>query len=425
MSTFGSYFRVTTYGESHCRSVGCIVDGCPPGMQLTEDDIQPQMTRRRPGQSALTTPRNEKDRVEIQSGTEFGVTLGTPIGLVVRNEDQRPKDYGNKTMDLYPRPSHADFTYLEKYGVKASSGGGRSSARETIGRVAAGAIAEKYLSQAHGVEIVAFVSSVGSEHLFPPTQAHPTPSTQPEFLSLISKITREDVDYFVPVRCPEASATQRMTKVIERFRDASDSIGGTVTCVIRNCPIGLGEPCFDKLEADLAHAMLSIPATKGFEIGSGFGGCEVPGSIHNDPFIIAEDGVVGEKGTKRKLKTKTNNSGGIQGGISNGQPIYFRVAFKPPATIGQAQQTATFEGEEGTLEAKGRHDPCVVPRAVPIVEAMSALVIIDNLMAQTARESTRNLLPPLHATLPANETGTEADPATVAEHLNGASNGTS
>ncbi|KAK4944259.1 bifunctional chorismate synthase/riboflavin reductase [NAD(P)H] aro2 [Elasticomyces elasticus] len=425
MSTFGKYFRVTTYGESHCRSVGCIVDGCPPGMQLIEDDIQPQMTRRRPGQSALTTPRDEKDRVEIQSGTEFGVTLGTPIGLLVRNEDQRPKDYGGKTMDLYPRPSHADFTYLEKYGVKASSGGGRSSARETIGRVAAGAIAEKYLSEAHGVEIVAYVSSVGSEHLFPPTQAHPTPSTQPEFLSLISKITRKDVDSFVPVRCPDADATERMTKVIEKFRDASDSIGGTVTCVIRNCPIGLGEPCFDKLEADLAHAMLSIPATKGFEIGSGFGGCEVPGSTHNDPFIVASDGAAGEKGTKRKLTTKTNNSGGIQGGISNGQPIYFRVAFKPPATIGQAQQTATFDGAEGTLEAKGRHDPCVVPRAVPIVEAMSALVIIDNLMAQTARESSRNLLPPLHATLPANETGTEADPAKIAEHLNGASNGTS
>ncbi|KIV79304.1 chorismate synthase [Exophiala sideris] len=425
MSTFGKYFRVTTYGESHCRSVGCIVDGCPPGMQLTEDDIQPQMTRRRPGQSALTTPRDEKDRVEIQSGTEFGVTLGTPIGLLVRNEDQRPKDYGGKTMDLYPRPSHADFTYLEKYGVKASSGGGRSSARETIGRVAAGAIAEKYLSQAHGVEIVAYVSSVGSEHLFPPTQAHPTPSTQPEFLSLISKITRKDVDSFVPVRCPDADASQRMTKVIEKFRDASDSIGGTVTCVIRNCPIGLGEPCFDKLEADLAHAMLSIPATKGFEIGSGFGGCEVPGSTHNDPFIVASDGVAGEKGTKRKLTTKTNNSGGIQGGISNGQPIYFRVAFKPPATIGQAQQTATFDGAEGTLEAKGRHDPCVVPRAVPIVEAMAALVIIDNLMAQTARESARNLLPPLHATLPAKETGTEADPAKIAEHLNGVSNGTS
>ncbi|ETI22017.1 chorismate synthase [Cladophialophora carrionii CBS 160.54] len=418
MSTWGNYFRVTTYGESHCRSVGCIVDGCPPGLQLSENDIQPQMTRRRPGQSALTTPRNEKDRVEIHSGTEFGVTLGTPIMLMVKNEDQRPKDYGSGTMDMYPRPSHADFTYLEKYGVKASSGGGRSSARETIGRVAAGAIAEKYLSLSHGVEIVAFVSSVGSEHLFPPTATHPSPSTNPAFLSLISRITRQEVDSFVPVRCPEKSATERMTKVIEKFRDASDSIGGTVTCVIRNCPIGLGEPCFDKLEAELAHAMLSIPATKGFEIGSGFGGCEVPGSVHNDPFIAAPEVAPGEQtpNSKRKLTTKTNNSGGIQGGISNGQDIYFRVAFKPPATIGQAQQTATFDGEEGTLEAKGRHDPCVVPRAVPIVEAMSALVLMDALLAQQARETARALLPPLKAMLPVKGTGTSADPEKV---LNG------
>ncbi|KAJ5611624.1 chorismate synthase [Penicillium herquei] len=371
MSTWGEHFRVTTYGESHCRSVGCIVDGCPPGMQLTEDDIQPQMTRRRPGQSALTTPRNEKDRVEIQSGTEFGVTLGTPIGMMVRNEDQRPKDYGGSTMDLYPRPSHADFTYLEKYGVKASSGGGRSSARETIGRVAAGAIAEKYLRLSHNVEIVAFVSS------------------------LLETIDRETVDKFVPVRCPNEEAGARMTKVIEQFRDNHDSIGGTVTCVIRNVPVGLGEPCFDKLEAKLAHAMLSIPATKGFEIGSGFGGCEVAGSIHNDPFIVSSSA----DGTQR-LTTKTNNSGGIQGGISNGANIYFRVAFKPPATIGQAQNTATYALEEGILEAKGRHDPCVVPRAVPIVEAMSSLVIMDALMAQYARESAKNLLPPLPNTIP-------------------------
>ncbi|KAJ6082204.1 hypothetical protein N7499_007078 [Penicillium canescens] len=360
MSTWGEHFRVTTYGESHCRSVGCIVDGCPPGMELTEADIQPQMTRRRPGQSALTTPRDEKDRVEIQSGTEFGVTLGTPIGMMVRNEDQRPKDYGGSTMDLFPRPSHADFTYLEKYGVKASSGGGRSSARETIGRVAAGAIAEKYLSLSHNVEIVAFVSS---------------------FLKMIETIDRKTVDSFAPTRCPNEAAAERMTKVIEKYRDNHDSIGGTVTCVIRNVPVGLGEPCFDKLEAKLAHAMLSIPATKGFEIGSGFGGCEVPGSIHNDPFV-------------------TNNSGGIQGGISNGANIYFRVAFKPAATIGQAQTTASYGLEEGTLEAKGRHDPCVTPRAVPIVEAMSSLVIIDALMAQYARENAKNLLPQLPSTIP-------------------------
>ncbi|KAJ5834372.1 Chorismate synthase [Penicillium robsamsonii] len=400
MSTWGQYFRVTTYGESHCRSVGCIVDGCPPGMQLTETDIQPQMTRRRPGQSALTTPRDEKDRVEIQSGTEFGVTLGTPIAMVVRNEDQRPKDYGGSTMDLYPRPSHADFTYLEKYGVKASSGGGRSSARETIGRVAAGAIAEKFLREAHNIEIVAFVSSVGNEHLFPPTPEHPSASTNPEFLSLIDSITRETVDSFAPIRCPETAAAERMTKVIEKYRDNHDSIGGSVTCVIRNVPVGLGEPCFDKLEAKLGHAMLSIPATKGFEIGSGFGGCEVPGSIHNDPFIVNQNGEAGGP----RLITKTNNSGGIQGGISNGATIYFRVAFKPAATIGQAQTTTTYDGEEGVLEAKGRHDPCVTPRAVPIVEAMSSLVIMDALMAQYAREGAKNLLPRLPQTIPTKPT---------------------
>ncbi|KAH7305061.1 chorismate synthase [Rhexocercosporidium sp. MPI-PUGE-AT-0058] len=405
MSTFGQYFKVTTYGESHCRSVGCIVDGVPPGMELTEEDIQPQMTRRRPGQSALTTPRNEMDTVEIQSGTEFGVTLGTPIAMIVRNKDQRPKDYGNSTMDLYPRPSHADWTYLEKYGVKASSGGGRSSARETIGRVAASAIAEKYLKLAHGIEIVAFVTSVGSKHMFPATAEHPTPSTNPAFLSLIETITREKVDEFVPVRCPDTTAAKVMGDHIAEFRDREDSIGGTVTCVIRNVPSGLGEPCFDKMEAMLAHAMLSIPASKGFEVGSGFGGCEVPGSRHNDAFILApvvppmETGASKNGVPRPRLTTKTNNSGGIQGGITNGAPIYFRVAFKPPATIGKAQETATYDGDEGgVLEAKGRHDPCVVPRAVPIVEAMAALVIVDALMAQQSRQVTRSLLPPLKQT---------------------------
>jgi chorismate synthase len=401
-------------------------------MELTEADIQPQMTRRRPGQSALTTPRNEKDRVEIQSGTEFGITLGTPIGLLVKNEDQRPKDYGNSTMDLYPRPSHADWTYLEKYGVKASSGGGRSSARETIGRVAAGAIAEKYLKLAHGIEIVAFVSSVGAIHMFPPTATHPTPSTNPAFLSLIQTVTREKVDEFVPVRCPDAISSEKMAEYIAGFRDRKDSIGGQVTCVIRNVPSGLGEPVFDKMEAMIAHAMLSIPATKGFEIGSGFGGCEVPGSVHNDPFILAPEVPPMETGASKngiprpKLTTKTNNSGGIQGGITNGAPIYFAVAFKPPATIGQAQQTATYGGEEnGILEAKGRHDPCVVPRAVPIVEAMAALVIIDALIAQQARQVTRSLLPPLKQTIPARQTMVGGDDAAAkqAAVVNGAKSG--
>ena len=392
-------------------------------MELTESDIQPQMTRRRPGQSALTTPRDEKDRVQIQSGTEFGITLGTPIGLIVQNQDQRPKDYGNSTMDMYPRPSHADYTYQEKYGVKASSGGGRSSARETIGRVAAGAIAEKYLSLAHGVEIVSFVSSVGNEHLFPATPTHPTAATNPAYLDLLSTITRTHVDSFLPVRCPNAEASARMAEIIAQHRDRKDSIGGTVTCVIRNPPIGLGEPCFDKLEAMLAHAMLSIPATKGFEIGSGFGGCEVPGSIHNDAFIQApavppsRSGTAASTSNRPRLTTKTNNSGGVQGGISNGAPIYFRVAFKPPATIGQAQKTATYDSEEGVLEAKGRHDPCVVPRAVPIVEAMAALVIMDAVLAQEARQSARSKLPPLpKRVLPAALTTVEDRGAKEARH---------
>ena len=370
--------------------------------------------------------------MQIQSGTEFGVTLGTPIALVVKNEDQRPKDYGGSTMDMFPRPSHADYTYQEKYGVKASSGGGRSSARETIGRVAAGAIAEKYLSLAHGVEIVSFVSSVGGEHLFPPTQLHPTASTNPVFLDLITKISRADVDSFLPVRCPNKEASQRMADLIAHHRDNQDSIGGTVTCVIRNTPIGLGEPCFDKMEAMLAHAMLSIPATKGFEIGSGFGGCEVPGSRHNDAFIQAtpippsESGIAASAAaaSRPRLTTKTNNSGGVQGGISNGAPIYFRVAFKPPATIGQAQKTATYNSEEGVLEAKGRHDPCVVPRAVPIVEAMAALVVMDALLAQEARQSARSKLPLLpKRVLPASETVVEDKASKDARHASMESNG--
>ena len=386
MSTFGKYFRVTTYGESHCRSVGCIIDGCPPGLKITaEKDIQPQMTRRRPGQSALSTPRDEKDRVEIQSGTEFDVTLGTPIALMVRNEDQRPKDYGGNTMDMYPRPSHADYTYLHKYGVKASSGGGRSSARETIGRVAAGAIADKYLHQALGVEIIAWVSSVGSEHLFHPTPEYPTSSSNPAFLEMISTITRPRVDEFLPVRCPNVETTRRMEEVIADYRDRHDSIGGTVTCVIRNCPVGLGEPCFDKLEAELAHAMLSIPATKAFEFGSGFEGCEMAGSKHNDAFVKWPENMPMRPG-KTQLKMKTNHSGGVQGGITNGEPIYFRIGFKSPATIGQAQETVQYDGTTGVLEAKGRHDPCVVPRAVPIVEAMAALVVMDAWSAQAGRE---------------------------------------
>ncbi|ODV80261.1 chorismate synthase [Suhomyces tanzawaensis NRRL Y-17324] len=372
MSGFGTLFRVTTYGESHCKSVGCIVDGCPPGMELTEADIQPQLSRRRPGQSKLSTPRNEKDQVQIQSGTENGLTLGSPIGMLVHNEDHRPNDYSET--DLYPRPSHADWTYIQKYGVKSSSGGGRSSARETIGRVAAGAIAEKILQKANNVEIVAFVSSIGEIAM----DRNPT---DPKFQNLLNTITREEVDGVGPIRCPDPTVRDEMVKVIEKYRDAKDSIGGVVTCVVRNCPVGLGEPCFDKLEATLAHAMLSLPATKGFEFGSGFYGTQIPGSKHNDMFVFDEE--------RKTLRTKTNNSGGVQGGITNGENIYFSVAFKSAATISQEQETASYEGASGVLAARGRHDPSVTPRAVPIVEAMTALVLVDQLLIQKARDAGR------------------------------------
>ncbi|KAH8834840.1 chorismate synthase [Flagelloscypha sp. PMI_526] len=387
MSTFGTLYRVTTYGESHCASVGAIIDGCPPGMCLSASDIQPQMTRRRPGQSNLTTPRNEKDLIQIQSGIENGLTLGTPIGLLVKNEDHRPHDYSET--DLYPRPSHADYTYLEKYGIKASSGGGRSSARETIGRVAAGTIAEKYLKQAYGIEIVAFVSSVGKIHIpsFLPSKTDEGDDSvedalSPEFRNLLKTITREQVDSH-PTRCPYPETAEKMTQRIIRAKDAMDSIGGTVTCVIRNVPSGLGEPVFDKFEAKLAHAMLSIPATKAFEVGSGFRGTEVPGSKHNDPFLKKDGG---------KLTTATNWSGGIQGGITNGEDIYFKLGFKSPATISQAQETSQYDGTPGTLAARGRHDPCVVPRAIPIVEAMAALVVMDMLLIQKSRQGAMGLL---------------------------------
>lgn len=375
MSSFGTLFKVTTYGESHCKSVGCIVEGVPPGLELTETDIQPQLTRRRPGQSKLSTPRNEKDQVEIQSGTEFGKTLGSPIGMIVKNEDHRPKDYGE--MDVFPRPSHADYTYIQKYGVKSSSGGGRASARETIGRVAAGAIADKVLAKINNVEVVAFVSAIGNVSM----NRDPSDAI---FLETLNTITRDSVDATGPIRCPDENIRDDMVKLIEKYRDAKDSIGGIVTCVIRNCPIGLGEPCFDKLEAKLAHAMLSLPATKGFEIGSGFEGVKIPGSQHNDSFYF--------NNSSQRLGTTTNNSGGIQGGISNGENIYFSVAFKSAATISQEQKTATYEGVDGVLAAKGRHDPSVTPRAVPIVEAMTSLVLLDQYLIQSARNSAMQLI---------------------------------
>jgi chorismate synthase len=356
-STFGTLFKVTTFGESHGKGVGAVVDGCPPGLALSEKDIQPQLDRRRPGQSRLTTDRDETDRVTILSGVENGRTLGTPVALSVTNRDQRPGDYAS--MQSIPRPSHADYTYQMKYGIRASSGGGRSSARETIGRVAAGAIAEKFLKEDFGVEIVAWVSSVGTITV-----------TEADELS----ISRRQVDQTI-VRCPNKDDAERMMQAIRDAKEAQDSLGGIITCVCRHVPAGLGEPVFDKMEARLAQAMLSIPATKGFEIGSGFAGTRMAGSSHNDLFVKKGD----------RLGTLTNFSGGVQGGISNGEPIIIRVAFKPPATIGQTQTTADFNGNETILEARGRHDPCVVPRAVPIVESMAALVIVDMVLRQRSR----------------------------------------
>ena len=356
-SSLGTLFRVSTFGESHGVGVGAIVDGCPAGLQLSEADIQPQLDRRRPGQSDLTTPREEADQVTILSGVENGLTLGTPIGLLVHNKDQRPGDYGE--MDLVPRPSHADFTYQAKYGIRASSGGGRSSARETIGRVAAGAIAEKILREEWGVEIVAWVSSVGAE----------------EAVNVdVDSVNRDQVDSNLS-RCPDKPSAARMEALVREVLEAKDSVGGVVSCVCRNLPAGWGEPVFDKLDAMLAQAMLSLPATKGFEIGSGFAGTRLRGSQHNDPFV--------QKG--KRLGTLTNYAGGTLGGISSGEPVLFRVAFKPVATIGQSQQTVDFDGKPVILEAKGRHDPCVVPRAVPIVESMAALVLLDLALRQKVR----------------------------------------
>ena len=356
-STFGTLFRVTTFGESHGKGVGAVVDGCPPGLALSEMDIQPQLDRRRPGQTRLTTDRDEADRVTILSGVENGRVLGTPIALCVANKDQRPGDYGQ--MKSVPRPSHADYTYQMKYGIRTASGGGRSSARETIGRVAAGAIAEKFLHEDYGIVIVAWVSSVS------------TITTGEIDQNLI---TRAMVDE-TPVRCPAPKKAEQMEQAIMAAKEDKDSLGGIISCVCRHVPAGLGEPVFDKMEARLAQAMMSIPATKGFEIGSGFVGTRMTGSQHNDPFVIKEG----------RLGTITNYSGGVQGGISNGEPIIFRVAFKPPATIGKAQNTADFEGNNTILEAKGRHDPCVVPRAVPIVESMAALVLGDMVLQQRMR----------------------------------------
>jgi len=355
-NTFGQLFRVTTFGESHGGGLGVVIDGCPPKIGISEADVQRELDRRRPGQSKLTTQRKEEDRCEILSGVFEGKTLGTPIAILVRNKDARPKDYADVAKTF--RPSHADFTYEAKYGIRNWQGGGRASARETIGRVAAGAIARKVLAKFYPkIDIVAYV-----------TQVHEVRAKIEKW-----KVKRQDVDANI-VRCPDKAAAKTMMQLIEEVRDRGDSLGGAIECVVRNAPAGLGEPVFDKLEADLAKAMLSLPATKGFEIGSGFSATRLRGSEHNDAFEM-RDG---------EVHTLTNFSGGIQGGISNGEEIYFRVAFKPPATIAREQKTVTASGEETKIAARGRHDPCVLPRAVPMVEAMTALVLCDHALRQRA-----------------------------------------
>jgi chorismate synthase len=351
-NTFGHLFRITTFGESHGGAVGVVIDGCPPRLELDASEIQVELNRRRPGQSKITTPRKEADLCEILSGVFQGQTLGTPIALMVRNQDTRPQDYDE--MALKYRPSHADATYDAKYGIRNWQGGGRSSARETIGRVAGGAIAKKILKQIAGVEIIGYVKRIKN------LEAIIDPNT----------VTLEQVESNI-VRCPDSESADRMIELIEQVRDRGDSIGGVVECVARNVPRGLGEPVFDKLEADLAKGVMSLPASKGFEIGSGFAGTLLTGSEHNDEYYTDDKGAI---------RTRTNRSGGIQGGIANGEHIILRVAFKPTATIRKEQRTVTSEGEETLLAAKGRHDPCVLPRAVPMVEAMVALVLCDHLL---------------------------------------------
>lgn len=354
-NTFGHLFRVTTFGESHGAAVGAVIDGCPARLPLAESDIQADLDRRAPGQSRLTTQRRESDTVRILSGVFEGLTLGTPIALLIANEDQRPADY-DEVRTKY-RPSHADYTYEAKYGIRDWRGGGRTSARETAARVAAGAVARVLLARRWSVDIVAWVSQVGSE----------TATAD------VDRVSRAEVDR-TPVRCPDPEAAARMIAAIEAVRKDGNSLGGTITCAVRGCPPGWGEPVFDRLEADLAKAMLSLPATKGFEIGSGFAGTRLTGLEHNDEYYV-EDG---------RVRTRTNRSGGVQGGITTGETVWFRVAFKPTATVLREQRTVTTRGEATTIAGRGRHDPCVLPRAVPVVEAMTALVLADHALRDAA-----------------------------------------
>jgi chorismate synthase len=356
-NTFGHMFRITTWGESHGGGVGVVLDGCPPCVELSEADVQPELDRRRPGQSKIVTPRNEADQVEILSGVFEGKTLGTPIMMWVRNKDARPEAYSEMARKF--RPSHADFTYETKYGIRNPHGGGRSSARETIGRVAAAAVAKKILCLEYGVEIIAYVKQVQD------IAAEINTDT----------VTKDQVESNI-VRCPDADTAEKMIERIEAIRKAGDSVGGIVECVIRGVPVGWGSPVFDRLEADLAKAMLSLPACKGFDVGSGFGGITLAGTQHNDPFRVTDEGGV---------ITSSNRSGGVQGGISNGMPIYFRTAFKPTATVMHEQDTVDDNHQNTTLKGRGRHDPCVLPRAVPIVEAMAALVLMDHAMRDAAQ----------------------------------------
>jgi chorismate synthase len=353
-NSFGNKFRITTFGESHGEAIGAIIDGCPPGIVIDLDFIQSEMDRRRPGQSAIVTQRKESDQVQIVSGVFDGKTTGHPIAIIIYNENQKSKDYEH-IKDSF-RPSHADFTYQEKYGFRDYRGGGRSSARETAARVAAGAIAKLLLAQ-YQVIIQAYVSQAGDIKLEKPWTE----------LDLSLTETNE-------VRCPDVDVATKMIQKIKQIKKEGDSIGGVITCVIQHCPVGLGEPVFDKLQADLGKAMLSINACKGFEYGSGFEGVTMKGSEHNDIFYKDQN----------QIKTRTNYSGGIQGGISNGMPIYFRVAFKPVATIMMDQESVNSAGENIIVQGKGRHDPCVLPRAVPIVEAMAALVLADHILKSKA-----------------------------------------
>lgn len=357
-SLFGKAFRITTWGESHGGAVGVVIDGCPPRLPLTEADIQPDLDRRRPGQSDIVTPRKEQDTCSLLSGTFQGKTLGTPISILVPNSDARPEAYSE--METLYRPSHADFTYQAKYGIRNWQGGGRASARETVGRVAAGAVAKKLLrTLCPKWEVLAYVAAIHDI------------SAQVD----IHSVQLETIEASI-VRCPDPEASPIMEERIRQVRAEGDSVGGILECVVRGTPPGLGEPVFDKLEADLAKAMLSLPATKGFEIGSGFSGSRLKGSQHNDAFRMEDD----------RIRTLTNHSGGVQGGISNGEVLFFRVAFKPTATIARTQETVSTAGKNAPIAARGRHDPCVLPRAVPIVEAMTALVLCDHLLRQKAQD---------------------------------------